>query len=260
MSETVRVIRDNEIAQVILNRPEAFNSFDFEMIDAVARATVELAWANTVRGIVISGEGRAFCAGGDLKWVGNFPTGPGAAFHKLAASFHQMILEIRRMRKPVIAAVNGVAAGAGFSIALACDFRVMDETATLRQAYTSSGLCLDGAGSFTLPRLVGLARAMEIAAFDAPIPADKALSWGLVTKVVPQGKAVEEALNMAHELSQNSINSFAWAKQLLTDSYNTFFETQIEHERTGLSACAESPDGREGIKAFKEKRKPVFMQ
>ncbi|MDD5312741.1 MAG: enoyl-CoA hydratase-related protein [Dehalococcoidia bacterium] len=259
MAESIKVVKDKEIARIILNRPEAFNSFDFEMIDAMARSIVELASDNSVRGIVISGEGKAFCAGGDLKWAGSFPSGPGAGFHKLAASFHMMILEIRRMGKPVIAAIHGVAAGGGFAIALACDFRVMEETATLRQAYTSNGLCIDGGGTFTLPRLVGLARALEIVAFDAPIPADKALSWGLVTKVVPKGKAEEEALNMAHELSHISLDSFTWSKQLLTDSFNTSFETQIEHERTGLSACAESKDGREGIQAFKEKRKPDFV-
>lgn len=162
------------------------------------------------------------------------------------------------MSKPVIAAVNGVAAGGGFSLALACDFRVMASSAVLRQAYTSSGLCIDGGGTFMLPRLVGLARAMEIAAFDKPVSSEQALAIGLVTKVVEDGQAVEEAEKMAMELSQMSLHSFGWSKQLLMDSFHTAFETHIERERAGLCSCASHADGREGLQAFAEKRKPVF--
>jgi 2-(1,2-epoxy-1,2-dihydrophenyl)acetyl-CoA isomerase len=162
------------------------------------------------------------------------------------------------MKKPVVAAVNGVAAGGGFSLALACDFRVMEKSAILRQAYTSNGLCIDGGGTFTLPRLVGYARALEIAAFDAPISADQALSWGLVTKVVEDGQALVEATAMAQLLSRRALNSFAWTKKLITDSFNTSFEAQLELERAALEACADHPDGREGLTAFSEKRKPNY--
>ena len=110
-----------------------------------------------------------------------------------------------------------------------------------------------------LPRLVGLARALEIAGFDAPISSEKALAWGLVTKVVDDGRALEEAVNMARELSSGSLNSFGWSKQLLTDSFNTAFEAQIERERLGLCICAEHLDGKEGLQAFADKRKPVFQ-
>jgi 2-(1,2-epoxy-1,2-dihydrophenyl)acetyl-CoA isomerase len=163
------------------------------------------------------------------------------------------------MPKPVIAAINGIAAGGGFSLALACDFRVMAESAVLRQAYTSNGLCIDGAGSFILPRLVGMARAMEIMAFDKAISSEQALSWGLVTKVVKDGGTLEEATLMARELTQISLYSFGWSKKLLTDSLNTSFETHIERERRGLSSCAAHPEGQEGLRAFAEKRKPVFI-
>jgi 2-(1,2-epoxy-1,2-dihydrophenyl)acetyl-CoA isomerase len=251
--------QDDGIAKLILNRPAAFNAFDHDMIERLARHVVMLAVDENVRGVVISGEGKGFCAGGDLKWVSEFRLGPSAAFHKLAASFHQAILEIRRMPKPVIAAINGIAAGGGFSLALACDFRVMARSVTLRQAYTSkNGLCIDGGGTFTLPRIVGLARALEIAGFDAPISSEQALAWGLVTRVVDDGHALEEAVNMAHQLSKGSLNSFGWAKQLVTDSFNTAFEAHIERERVGLCTCAEHPDGKEGIQAFVDRRKPVF--
>jgi 2-(1,2-epoxy-1,2-dihydrophenyl)acetyl-CoA isomerase len=162
------------------------------------------------------------------------------------------------MKKPVVAAVNGVAAGGGFSLALACDFRVMDESAVLNQAYTSAGLCIDGGGTFTLPRLVGYARALEIAAFDKPISASRALDWGLVTTVVANGQALAEAVTMGRDLADRSLNSFAWTKKLITDSFNTPFEAQIEMERSALEACADHPDGQEGLKAFSEKRNPRF--
>jgi 2-(1,2-epoxy-1,2-dihydrophenyl)acetyl-CoA isomerase len=162
------------------------------------------------------------------------------------------------MKKPVVAAVNGIAAGGGFSLALACDFRVMAQSATLRQGYTSNGLCIDGAGTFTLPRLVGLAHAMEIVAFDKPISSEQALAWGLVTKVVEDGRELEEAWKMARELAKASLHSFGWCKQLLIDSFHTPFESHIERERQGLSCCAAHPDGQEGLKAFSEKRKPKF--
>lgn len=258
MAEPVKVEREDEVAVVLLNRPEKFNSFELETIQKFANHLISLAVDSEVRSVVISGTGKAFCAGGDLKWILEYPHGPHAAIHELAARFHQAILEIRRMSKPVIAAVNGIAAGGGFSLALACDFRVMARSAILRQAYTSSGLTLDGGGTFTLPRLVGLARALEIVAFDKPISSEQALAWGLATKVVDDGQALEEAIKMAHELSSISLNAFGLSKKLLTDSFDTPFETQLEREREGISGCAAHPEGKEGIQAFTEKRKPAF--
>ncbi len=155
-----------------------------------------------VVGVVLTGAGKAFCAGGDLKWLSTSGMSHGAAFHALAAAYHQAIVEIRRMPKPVVAAVNGLAAGGGFSMALACDFRVMDKSAIFRQAYTSNGLSVDGGGTFTLPRLVGLAKAMEILAFDRPISAEQALTWGLVTEVVENGQAVNRATDMVQEITK----------------------------------------------------------
>jgi 2-(1,2-epoxy-1,2-dihydrophenyl)acetyl-CoA isomerase len=258
MVERIIVKKGDGIATVSLNRPESFNAFDLDMIDSLARRLITLASDQDARGIVISGEGKAFCAGGDLKWALAFPQGLSAAFHELAAHYHQAILEIRRMPKPVIAAINGIAAGGGFSLALACDFRVMCESGVLRQAYTSNGLSIDGGGTFTLPRIVGIARAMEIIAFDRPISSEQALAWGLVTKVVKDGSALQEATRMAQELANGSLHSFGWSKKLITDSFNSSFETHIERERSGLSTCAAHPEGREGLRAFAEKRKPRF--
>ena len=258
MSDLIKVKQHDSIAEVTLNRPEAFNAFNLELVSLLAMQMTALAGDTTIRGVVLTGNGSAFCAGGDLKWALNHPNGPAGAFHTLAGQFHLAIVEIRRMKKPVIAAINGVAAGGGFSLALACDFRVMDESAVLNQAYTSAGLCINGGGTFTLPRLVGYARALEIAAFDKPISSATALDWGLVTRVASKGQALEAAIAMAQELSRRSLNSFAWTKKLITDAYSTPFETQIEIERAALEACADHADGREGLTAFAEKRKPQF--
>ena len=258
MSELIELRQQDAVAQVALNRPQAYNAFNYEMISQLAKDLTALASDNSVRAVVITGNGQAFCAGGDLKWALEYSNRPAGAFHTLAGQFHLAVLEIRRMPKPVIAAINGVAAGGGFSLALACDFRVVEKSAVLRQAYTSSGLCIDGGGSFTLPRLVGCARALEIAAFDEPISADLALEWGLATKVVEDKQAREEACRLAGKIARGSLNSFAWSKKLITDSFNTSFETQIENERAALEACADHPDGLEGLKAFSEKRLPKY--
>jgi 2-(1,2-epoxy-1,2-dihydrophenyl)acetyl-CoA isomerase len=258
MTEFVEVKPQGKFVELALNRPESYNAFHLEMVTQLAGHLTALAADAAVKGVLICGRGKAFCAGGDLKYAAESSAGAVAAFHRLAAQFHLAIVEIRRMPKPVVAAIHGMAAGGGFSLALACDFRVMEKSAGLKQAYTSSGLCIDGGGTFTLPRMVGLARALEIAAFDNPITSDQALQWGMVTKVVKDGLARNEALAMLRELETRSMQSFGWTKKLLTNSFNSSFESQIEMERTGLCDCARHPDGREGLRAFIEKRKPEF--
>ena len=260
MAETIRVRRDGEIAEVLLNRPGVLNAFDLDMLVSFASHLNTLSIDDGVRGVVISGEGRAFCAGGDLNSASGFPDGVVAGFNRFAEAFNRAALEIRRMRKPVIAAIDGAAIGGGLSLALACDFRVMARSAVMRQAYTSNGISMDGGGTFTLPRLVGMARAMEIVAFDRPISSEQALAWGLATVVVDDGRALEEAMNMAHDLARNSLSAFGWTKQLLTDSFNTLLEAHLESERVAVCSCVAHPDGEEGLRAFAEKRKPVFYR
>jgi len=258
MNELVKLEVIEGIARVTLNRPKAFNAFNLNMIQLLSERLIELAMDQKVVGVTITGEGKAFCAGADLKWLSGFGKSYGEALHELSARYHQAILEIRRMPKPVVAVINGMAAGGGFSMALACDFRIMEASAVLRQAYTTNGLSIDGGGTFTLPRLVGLARAMEIAAFDQPISSNKALSWGLATEVAEDGQAVERAIELINEIKRIPLSSFVASKKLMTDSFNTSFETQLEKERETLSWCADQPNGREGVEAFLEKRKPVY--
>lgn len=260
MPQTITVTRHGPVAKVLLDRPRVLNAFDLDMASGLVMRLAEVAAADGVRAVVLAGEGGAFCAGGDLKWAVEHPRGTPAAFHELAGRFHQAVLEVRTMAKPVIAAVEGVAAGGGFSLALACDFRVMSRSATLRQAYTSSGLGIDGGGTFTLPRLLGLARALEVAAFDRPISAEQALAWGLATSVVDDGQAVEAAVAMGRGLATRSLHAFALCKVLLTGSFETSLEAQLDRERDGMAASAAHPDGEEGLRAFLDKRTPSFLR
>ncbi len=258
MEKAVKIEKNKGVALVTLNRPKFYNSFSRDLLDLFSVTLTGLSMDADVAGVVISGEGKAFCGGGDLRWINEYDGSHGAAFHELAAIFHQAILEIRHMPKPVVAAINGVAAGGGFSLALACDFRIMDASAVLKQAYSSSGLSIDGGGTYSLPRLVGMARALEIAAFDKPIDSEKAYAWGLVTEVVKEGESVKRAVELIEGMKAMSLSSFAASKKLITDSYNTSLEVQLEKERELLSKCGDSPNGCEGIAAFLEKRKPVF--
>jgi 2-(1,2-epoxy-1,2-dihydrophenyl)acetyl-CoA isomerase len=258
MNDSVLIQQHGSVLQISLNRPEAYNALNLHIMTRLAETLGSAAADRAVKGILITGNGKAFCAGGDLKWIHQQNEEAGSVLYRLAPQFHLSITEIRRMRKPVVAAINGIAAGGGFSLALACDFRVMAESALLRQAYTSSGLSIDGGGSFALPRLVGLARAMEIMAFDDPIPAAQALAWGLVTKVASDDMVLPEAFALLDRLGRGSLHSFAWSKRLMTVSFENTLETQLELERQGISECGAHADGQEGIRAFVEKRRPAF--
>ena len=246
------------IGLLTLNRPDAFNALTLATVKELSARLLELSSDASVMGIVLTGAGKAFSAGGDINRALQHPAGPEAAFHEQATAVHLCIAEIRRTRKPVIAGINGVAAGGGFSLALACDFRIMGRSATLRQAYTSQGLAIGGGATFLLPRLVGLAKAMEIAALDEAIDAERARAWSLATEVVEDAEVVAAALSLARKLAQRSIHSFGVCKELMTNAFDAPFEAHLERERQGFVGCVAHPDGREGLQAFAEKRKPLF--
>ena len=258
VTSSLRTCRSEGVAQIALARPEVLNAMNIELARALADELTHLALDPGVRAIVITGTGGAFSAGGDLQWIRDCARGPSAAVHELAGELHRAILEIRRMPKAVIAAINGAAAGAGFSLALACDFRVVDEGARLQLAYTSRGLSIDGGGSFSLPRLVGTARALELAAFDEPLTAERAEAWGVATRVAPAGTALHQAVEMARELATRSANAFGEAKLLLNEAFSSPLELQLERERAALERSIAHADGREGLAAFLEKRPPIF--
>lgn len=256
----ILVSRLGNTATMLLNRPKTYNAMNAEFLKLFTKNLKELGSDKSVHGVVITGAGAAFCSGGDLIQVLEQDGSPEDAFYEMAGLFHEGIMEIRTMAKPVIAAINGVAAGGGFSMALACDFRVMAQSASMKQAYTSSGLSLDGGGSFMLPRLVGMARALEIAAFDEVISADQALEWGLVTKVFPDEMVLDKAKDMVKLISKRSLNSLGLSKKLFLQSFSTSFEEQLECERQLLAKASVHSDGLEGLSAFSNKRKPNFNQ
>lgn len=258
MNKTIEVTLSQNIAEVVLNKPESYNAFDQPMMSELAKQLIQLSTDTSVKGLIITGRGKAFCAGGDLAWVAGYSDNYQNSFHTLAAQYHAAILEIRRMNKPVIAAINGIAAGGGFSLALACDFRVMEKSAVMKQAYTSNGLCIDGGGTYSLPRMIGIARTLELAAFDNAIPAEKAREWGLVTRVVDDGTSLESARELLSEITRKSIHAFGVVKNLVNDSFHHSFERVLEKERDGLGRCGKHREGVEGIQAFLEKRKPDF--
>lgn len=258
MGQNLKLDIIDRTARIVLARPESYNALNLPTARELAETLLGISLDNEVHGVVLTGSGPAFSAGGDIKGAVNHHHGPSQAFHELATHVHLCITEIRRMKKPVIAAINGAAAGGGFSLALACDFRIMAASARLKQGFTSNALCIDAGGTFTLPRLVGLARALEIAAFDEPIDANQALAWGLVTKIAKDNDVLGAAMEMALRIATKSLHTFGWSKALLTNSFETSLEAQLEKERQGLVSCSSHPDGEEGMHAFLEKRKPVF--
>lgn len=260
MSEPIVFTIEASVARIVFNRPEVFNALDGPVLHALADRLMEIAIDPKVRAVMLTGAGKAFCSGADLRSLIAEPGRTASLLYALAPVLHQSVLEIRRMHKPVVAAVNGVAAGAGLSLALACDFRVMAKSAVFRQAYTSWGLCMDGGSTYTLPRLIGLARALEVAGMDAPITAEQALAWGLATRIVEDDQVLDEAQALASALADRSPHAFGLAKQLMTDSFHSSLETQLERERTAITACGQHPDGQEGMMAFAAKRKPVFRR
>lgn len=247
------------ILQITLNRPSVLNAIDLDMVTQLRQMLVEAKTDEAIRAIVITGNGRAFCAGGDLKFaVHANPDYPGDSFLALTAILHGCIEEIRMMSKPVISAINGVAAGAGLFLALACDLRVMANSAYLKQSNTSYGLSLPAGGTFTLPRLVGMGRALEIVMLDERISATKALEIGLVNRMVPSDCLLPEARSLALRVAQMPIQTLGRVKHLMNDSFYSTLTEQLAAERQAIAMSANSPEGREGLSAFIQKRRPVF--
>jgi 2-(1,2-epoxy-1,2-dihydrophenyl)acetyl-CoA isomerase len=254
---TLTLERRDRVAVLTLDRPDDANSLDPTMARELADATAGLDRDPAVKAVVLTGSGRFFCAGGDVKSMLAFDDMP-TGLKKLADDLHRAVSTLNRMAAPVIAAVNGVAAGAGFSLVAGADLVVAAESAKFTMAYTKIGLSPDGGSSYYLPRVIGLRRTQELMFTNRVLTAAEALDWGLVTRVVADGTALDEALALAETFVAGSRGANAAVKQLLTASFGNALETQIELEGRLIAARSATADGREGTGAFAEKRTPAF--
>ena len=248
---------ENNIGFITLNRPDVFNSFNREMALLMQESLDTFANDTDVRAIVITGSGKAFCAGQDLKEVTTPELNPG--FRKiLEEHYNPIIQKIRNIEKPIIAAVNGVAAGAGANIALACDIIVATEHGSFIQAFSKIGLIPDSAGTFFLPRLIGFQKASALMMLGDKVSAQEALSLGMIYKIFPVAFLEEEVLALATTLANMPTKALGLTKRLLNQSMTNNLEQQLALESELQIEASSSNDYNEGVTAFVEKRKPEF--
>jgi 2-(1,2-epoxy-1,2-dihydrophenyl)acetyl-CoA isomerase len=255
--EAIELKIENNVAWITLNRPEVFNSFNREMAFLLQKTLDDCNNDKTVRSIVIIGNGKAFCAGQDLKEVTDPELNPG--FRKILEEHYNPIIQrIRSIEKPIIAAVNGVAAGAGANIALACDIVVSVEQASFIQAFSKIGLIPDSAGTFFLPRIIGFHRATTLMMLGDKVTAHDALQMGMIYKIYPIAYFEEEVKALAIHLAQMPTKALGLTKRLLNQSMINNLEQQLALESDLQIEASSSNDYKEGVTAFVEKRKPEF--
>jgi 2-(1,2-epoxy-1,2-dihydrophenyl)acetyl-CoA isomerase len=247
--------RDGAVQTITLNRPDVLNAFNGAMHRAMQAALKEAARDDGVRAVVVTGAGRGFCVGQDLTEFREAPVDIG---DRLRAGYHPTILALRSLEKPVLAAVNGPAAGAGLSLALACDLRVAADSASFVPAFVSIGLVPDSGGTFFTRRLLGYARAFEWLVTGRKLTAAEAHAWGLVSEVVEADRLVERAAELAAELAALPTRAIAMTKRLLDHAETATLEEQLEWEAQLQSVATQTDDFREGVAAFLEKRPPRF--
>jgi 2-(1,2-epoxy-1,2-dihydrophenyl)acetyl-CoA isomerase len=244
------------IATVTLDRPEARNALDAALKRELLAAIRAAARDRAVRALIITGSGAAFCAGQDLREASGPDAPPLSTV--LRETYNPLILAMRRLEKPIVGAVNGVAAGAGLALALACDLRIAADTASFVLAFGRVGLVPDSGTTWFLPRLVGPGRAAELALIGDPLTAADAERWGLVNRVVPAAALEDEARAIAGRLAGGAPLALAMTKRALNRSLDSTLEAQLEDEAALQGVAGRSADHREGVAAFLEKRPPRF--
>ncbi|MFK2826335.1 enoyl-CoA hydratase-related protein [Bacillus sp. B190/17] len=254
MFETVRYDVKDGVAWLFLNRPDTLNAFTAQMNREVKDAVKAASQDENVRCIVITGEGRAFCSGQDLSEVDeNMDHG-----EVLRKHYGPMVKQISKCEKPIVAAVNGVAAGAGFSLALSCDFRLVSEKASFVNAFVHVGLIPDSGNLYFLSQLVGQAKAAELSILGEKVPAAAAVEMGLANRMIPMDTFEEEVSAFAARLAAMPTKAIGLIKRSLKAASVLSFEDYLEHEAQGQRAAGLTADHREGVEAFMQKRKPVF--
>jgi 2-(1,2-epoxy-1,2-dihydrophenyl)acetyl-CoA isomerase len=254
MSSILFELKDS-IAFITLNRPDKLNSFNRDMALQL-QTRLDECKEKEVRSVYITGAGKAFSAGQDLSEVAD-PAGPGMQ-RILGEHYNPIVSRIRKLEKPVVAAVNGVAAGAGANIALCCDIVVASKSASFLQAFSKIGLIPDSGGTYTLPRLIGWQKASALAMLGEAVSATEAEEMGMIYKVFPDETFAENSKSIASVLATMPTRGLAYTKQLLNMSFTTNFEEQIHDEDIFQQKAAQTADFKEGVNAFLEKRKPSF--
>mgnify|MGYP001314847727 FL=1 len=248
------------VATLTLNRPDVLNSFHRPMADETIDALRRAADDPAVRAVVLTGAGRAFCAGQDLQAVLPREGEPAPDLGKIVrAQYNPIVRLIRHTEKPFVAAVNGAAAGAGANIALACDFVVAAENAAFIQAFARIGLIPDSGGTFLLPRLVGLARATALMMLAEKLPATEAHTMGLIYRVCPADRLMDEAMALARRLAAMPTRALGMIKRALNRTFTNDLDAQLELEAELQAEAGRTHDYQEGVAAFLEKRTPVFQ-
>lgn len=247
------------IAKITLNRPEAANGINLPLARELLLAAIHCDEDPGVRAVLITGSGKMFCAGGDLKSFATYGDAISAKLKELTTHLHAAISCFARMNAPVIVAVNGTAAGAGFSLAVAGDLVLAAQSAKFTMAYTAAGLSPDGSSSYYLPRLIGLRKTQELMLTNRRLSAQEAMEWGAINRVVPDEDLQQVAADLAVQIASGPTLANGVVKKLLHSSFNNGLESQMEMEARFIAAMAKQLDGQEGIKAFMEKRKPEFQ-
>jgi 2-(1,2-epoxy-1,2-dihydrophenyl)acetyl-CoA isomerase len=249
---------DNSIARIVLNRPEAANSMNMQMMEELLDVSIVCDEDDSIRAVTITGTGRMFCAGGDLASFAKQGDKLPGFLKKATTVLHGAITRFARMKKPVITIINGSAAGAGFSLAIMGDYTIAADSAKFTMAYTAAGLSPDGSSSYFLPRLVGEKRAREIMMTNRTLTADEALNWGMINQISTNDDLTADANIMINKLASGPTLAYGTIKELLVNSATSSLETQMEHESRGIAASAGTVDGKEGIDAFLNKRRAEF--
>ena len=262
MAEDILYEKNGAIATITLNRPEARNALSPDMREGLFQAFSDAEVDEAIRCVVVRGAGEHFQAGGDVKAFNDFvkmsPTERSQTFERRIHGLHPTVFTMMRMPKPIIASVRGGAAGFGLSLMMACDMVIASEDAFVTLAYIGIGTTPDGSGTYTLPRIVGLKKAMEIAMLGDRIGAKDAKDLGLINYVVPTGELEAETAKLAKRLANGPTVAIGRTKQLLNASLGNSLEEQLSLEAQNFAACAASNDWVEGVTAFKEKRKPDY--
>jgi 2-(1,2-epoxy-1,2-dihydrophenyl)acetyl-CoA isomerase len=254
--ETVLFDVNNGIATLTLNRPDVFNAFNEQLSADVNDVLKKTAKDKSIRVLVITGSGKAFCSGQDLKAIAGSKNR--SLSDSLYKRYNPMIKAIRNLPIPVICKLNGVAAGAGCSLALSCDMIVASENASLIEVFVNVGLVLDSGSSYFLPRLIGSARAFELATLGSKVTAQQAADWGMINKVVKLEELDEEVNKLAEHYSLAPTKAIGLMKKMLNKSFTSDLDTMLEYEAYCQEIAGRSEDYKEGVTAFNEKRKPAF--